>query len=96
MGVGLHNISETGFASVGSKSILLSLESYISAGSDKFTVSRVETRSNTSTVTLRVVGDEYEAQCLGGGGYNWATLFLWDINTGTPTLQVEEVSDLRQ
>jgi hypothetical protein len=37
--------------------------------------------SNISTVALRVVGgDEKGTQCL---GYNWATLFLGDINTGT-------------
>jgi hypothetical protein len=36
---------------------------------------------NTSTVALRVVGgDEREASAW---GYNWANLFLGDINTGT-------------
>jgi hypothetical protein len=43
-----------------------------------FTKSRVEERSNTST--LRVIkGDEIEPSAW---GYNWATLFLVDINTG--------------
>jgi hypothetical protein len=42
---------------------------------------RVEAGSNISTVALRVVeGDEKGNQCL---GYNWATLFLGDINKGT-------------
>jgi hypothetical protein len=41
----------------------------------------VEADSSTSTVALRVVGgDEKGTQCL---GYNRATLFLTDINTGT-------------
>jgi hypothetical protein len=44
-------------------------------------VPHVEAGSNTSTVVLRVVGgDEKGIQCL---GYNLATLFLGDINTGT-------------
>jgi hypothetical protein len=44
-------------------------------------VSSVEVGSNTSTITLRVVGgDEKGTQCL---GYNWDTLFLGDINIGT-------------
>jgi hypothetical protein len=42
---------------------------------------RVEAGSNTSTVALRVVrGDERKP---GAWGYNWATLFLRDINMGT-------------
>jgi hypothetical protein len=42
---------------------------------------RVEAVSDTSTVTLRVVeGDEREP---GAWGYNWATMSLGDINTGT-------------
>jgi hypothetical protein len=42
---------------------------------------RVEAGSNTSTVALRVVGgDEKEPNAW---GYNWATLFLGDLNTGT-------------
>jgi hypothetical protein len=42
---------------------------------------RVEACSNTSTIAQRVVqGDEKGAQCL---GYNRATLFLGDVNTGT-------------
>jgi hypothetical protein len=37
--------------------------------------------SNTSTVALRVLaGDERGTQCL---AYNWATLLLGDLNTGT-------------
>jgi hypothetical protein len=44
-------------------------------------ISFVEAGSDTSTVALRIVGGyEKGTQCL---GYNWATLFLWDINTGT-------------
>jgi hypothetical protein len=43
--------------------------------------SDVEAGYNTSTVALRVVrGDGKETQ---GRRYIWATLFLWDINTGT-------------
>jgi hypothetical protein len=39
-----------------------------------------EAGSNTSTTALRILGgDEKEIQCL---GYNWAILFLTDINTG--------------
>jgi hypothetical protein len=42
---------------------------------------RVEAGSNTSTAVLQVVGgDEKGNQCL---RYNWATLFVGDINTGT-------------
>jgi hypothetical protein len=42
---------------------------------------RVEMGSNTCPVALRVVrGEEKGTQCL---GYNWATLFLGDINMGT-------------
>jgi hypothetical protein len=41
---------------------------------------RTEAGSNTSTVALRAVGgDETRTQCL---GYNWATLYGGDINTG--------------
>jgi hypothetical protein len=44
---------------------------------------RVEAGYNTSTVALRVVrGDKREPSAW---GYNWATLFLGDINTGTWT-----------
>jgi hypothetical protein len=44
-------------------------------------VSRVEAGSNNSTLALRVVGgnDKGPSAC----GYNRATLFLGDINTGT-------------
>jgi hypothetical protein len=46
-----------------------------------FESARVETGSNTSTVTLRVAGgDEKENSAW---GYNWATLFLGDNNMGT-------------
>jgi hypothetical protein len=46
-----------------------------------FQNNRLEAGSNTSTVTLRVVGgDEKGTQYL---GYNWATLFLGHINMGT-------------
>jgi hypothetical protein len=38
--------------------------------------------SNTSTVALRVVGGETKREP-SSWGYNWATLFLVDINTGT-------------
>jgi hypothetical protein len=49
---------------------------------------RVQAGSNTSTVALRVVGrDEKGTQCL---GYNWATLFLEDINMGTWPSTLEE------
>jgi hypothetical protein len=41
----------------------------------------VEAGSNTSTVALRVVGGEEREPSV--WGYNWATLFLGDINTGT-------------
>jgi hypothetical protein len=41
---------------------------------------RVEAGTNTSTVTLRVVGgDEKGPQCL---GYNWVTMFQGNLNTG--------------
>jgi hypothetical protein len=41
----------------------------------------VEAGSNTSIVALQVVGgDEKEPSAL---GYNWATIFLGDINTGS-------------
>jgi hypothetical protein len=41
----------------------------------------LEVGSNTSTVALRVMGGEKRGtQCW---GYNWTTLFLWDINTAT-------------
>jgi hypothetical protein len=41
----------------------------------------VEAGSNTSTVSLRVVGgNEFERSAW---EYNWAILFLGDINTGT-------------
>jgi hypothetical protein len=58
--------------------------------------SRVEAGSNTSTVALRVVGgSEKGTQCL--EVYNWATLFLGDINKyGDLALQVGGVSNLRQ
>jgi hypothetical protein len=48
-------------------------------------VPRVEAGSNTSTVALRVVGgDEKGTQWKPSAwGYNWVTLFLGDINTGT-------------
>jgi hypothetical protein len=53
----------------------------------------VKTRSNGSTVALRVVGgDEKGTQCL---GYNWATLFLED-KYGDLALQVRGVWNLRQ
>jgi hypothetical protein len=43
--------------------------------------SRVDAGWITSTVTVRDIGgDEKGTQCL---GYNWATLFLGYINTGT-------------
>jgi hypothetical protein len=49
---------------------------------------RVEANSNTSTVALRVVrGNEKGTQCW---GYNWATVFLGDINTGTWPSWLEE------
>jgi hypothetical protein len=52
------------------------------------TVWLVEAGSNTSTVALRVVGgDEKGTQCL---GYNWAALFLGDINKGTWPSRLEE------
>jgi hypothetical protein len=40
----------------------------------------VRAGSNTSTVALRVVEATKRKQ--GAGGYNWATLFLGDINKG--------------
>jgi hypothetical protein len=44
-------------------------------------LSRVEVGSNASTVALRVIGGDAKGiQCL---GYNRATLFLRNINTGT-------------
>jgi hypothetical protein len=43
--------------------------------------SRVEAGSNTSIVALRVVGDDEKEPSV--WGYNRATLFLGDINTGT-------------
>jgi hypothetical protein len=45
------------------------------------TKSRVEVDSNTSTVALRVI--EATKREPSARGYNWATLFLGDINTGT-------------
>jgi hypothetical protein len=55
---------------------------------------RVEAGSNISTVALLVLrGDENEHNAW---GYNWATLFLGDINAGNLALQVEGVSNLRQ
>jgi hypothetical protein len=42
---------------------------------------RVEAGSNTSTVALQVVGDDEIEP--GAWGYNWAMLFIGDINTGT-------------
>jgi hypothetical protein len=56
--------------------------------------SRVWTRVRiTSTVALRIVkGDGKGTQCL---GYNWATLLLGYIKTGTG-LQFGGVSNLRQ
>jgi hypothetical protein len=54
---------------------------------------RVEVGSNTSTVALRVVGgDEKERSAW---RYNWATLLLGNINTGT-CLQVGGVSNLKE
>jgi hypothetical protein len=55
---------------------------YITRTSSSVVVeARVEAGSNSSTVALRIVGgDEKGTQCL---GYNWATLFLGDINRGT-------------
>jgi hypothetical protein len=41
----------------------------------------VEVGSNTSTVALRVVGGDEKGTS--AWGYNWATLFLVDINRGT-------------
>jgi hypothetical protein len=47
----------------------------------KSRVSGVQAGSNTSTVALRVVGgDEKGTHCV---GYNWATLFLGNVNKGT-------------
>jgi hypothetical protein len=40
----------------------------------------VEEGLNTSTVAFRVVGGDKEETS--GWGYNWATLFLGDINRG--------------
>jgi hypothetical protein len=49
---------------------------------------------NTSTVALQVVrGDERE---LSAQGYNWATLFIGDINMGTWTSRLRESKKLRQ
>jgi hypothetical protein len=45
------------------------------------TNAHVEVGYNTSTITLRVVGGERKGTQL--PGYNWAILFLWDINTKT-------------
>jgi hypothetical protein len=48
---------------------------------EDYTPARVEAGSNTSKVALRAVGgDEKGNHCL---GYNWATLFLGDVNTAT-------------
>jgi hypothetical protein len=44
--------------------------------------SRVEAGSNTSTAALQVIGDD-EKREPSAGGYNWVTLILGDINTGT-------------
>jgi hypothetical protein len=53
----------------------------------------VEEGWNTSIVALQVVrGDEREPSAQ---GYNWATLFLGDINTGTLPSRLEE-SQMRQ
>jgi hypothetical protein len=53
----------------------------------------MEAGSNTSTVDLRVVGgDEKETSAR---GYNWATLFLRDINKGA-WISRFGVSNLRQ
>jgi hypothetical protein len=43
-------------------------------------VARVEAGSNTSTAALRVVGGDEKRTS--AWGHNWATVFLWDINTG--------------
>jgi hypothetical protein len=65
-------------------------------------VTRVEAVSNTSTVSLRVVGGD--AKETSAWGYNWATLFLGYINTGTwpstlggglESARVKRDSDLR-
>jgi hypothetical protein len=32
----------------------------------------------------------FSTQCPGGGGYNWATLLLDEINTGTPASRLGE------
>jgi hypothetical protein len=58
-----------------------STRTYLRDRTDQQKKHRVEAGSSASTVALRVVGgDENGTQCL---GYNWATLFLGDINTGT-------------
>jgi hypothetical protein len=50
----------------------------------------VEVGENTSTVALRVVrGDRREPSAR---GYNWDTLFLGDINTGTWPSRLEGVT----
>jgi hypothetical protein len=53
-----------------------------------FSVRPVEAGSNTFTVALRVVGGDERKPS--SWGYNQATLFLGDINTGTWPSRLEE------
>jgi hypothetical protein len=57
----------------------------------------IETYKQEIHAALRVVrGDIKRTQCPGGGGgYNWATLFLGDIKKGTGPSRLEE-SQMRQ
>jgi hypothetical protein len=64
----------------------------VSAVSDFSVSSHMEAGSNTSTISLRVVGGDGKE--LSAWEYNWATLFLGDIY-GDLALQVGGVLNLR-